>query len=442
MEKDKTHLTMDDRATIAAGLEQKKTATEIAGEVGCAKTTISREVKGHFIVEKKGAYGRSFNDCSHRTDCKVAHECMDCKNQRRNSCAYCQEICCTEKCKDYSPYRCKTLERFPFVCNGCEKKHGCTLEKHIYSPNMAQKEYKETLSSSREVLHVTESQLAEIEITLKNGLAKGQSINHIYSYAGGSLPVCERTAYQYINSGFFRTVIRLDQPKAVRFTKRPKKAGDEKRKKDSSYLKGRTYADFLVVIQEDGHPPVVEMDCVEGARDGNGKVLLTLLFRCCSLQISFVMDKQDTEHVTATMNALRDKIGADMFETLFPIILTDRGSEFSSPEAIEVCADGRMTTSVYYCNPGTPEEKPFCERNHSEIRKILKKGKDIDFDQTACDGMMDNINSYSRPQYNNKSAYDMFVFFYGEKAAKALGINKIPPKDINLTPSCLTPTAN
>ena len=49
----------------------------------------------------------------------------------------------------------------------------CTLEKRIYSPNEAQKEYEGTLSSSREVLHVTEGQLKEIEVILRSGLDKG-----------------------------------------------------------------------------------------------------------------------------------------------------------------------------------------------------------------------------------------------------------------------------
>ena len=64
----------------------------------------------------------------------------------------------------------------------------------------------------------------------------------------------------------------------------------------------------------------------------------------------------------------------------------------------------------------------------------------IEFGQDACDSMMDNINFYSRPQFNNKSAYDMFVFFYGADAAEALGLRKNAAKDINLTPSCLLTT--
>ena len=69
-----------------------------------------------------------------------------------------------------------------------------------------------------------------------------------------------------------------------------------------------------------------------------------------------------------------------------------------------------------------------------QVTKLL-----VDTTKAEYDRMMD-INSYSRPQFQNKSAYDMFVFFYGEDAARALGISRIPVKDINLTPSCLKPT--
>ena len=35
------------------------------------------------------------------------------------------------------------------------------------------------------------------------------------------------------------------------------------------------------------------------------------------------------------MNGLSDRLGVELFARLFPIILTDRGSEFSDPESIE-----------------------------------------------------------------------------------------------------------
>lgn len=70
-EKDRSHLGIEDRVEIATGLAERRTATEIASRIGYAKTTVSREVKGHCSMKRKGAYGRSFNDCARRTDCKV-----------------------------------------------------------------------------------------------------------------------------------------------------------------------------------------------------------------------------------------------------------------------------------------------------------------------------------------------------------------------------------
>ena len=69
-EKDRSHLGIEDRVEIATGLAERRTATEIASRIGCAKTTVSREVKGHCSVERKGAYGRCLKDCA-RIDCKV-----------------------------------------------------------------------------------------------------------------------------------------------------------------------------------------------------------------------------------------------------------------------------------------------------------------------------------------------------------------------------------
>ena len=39
-----------------------------------------------------------------------------------------------------------------------------------------------------------------------------------------------------------------------------------------------------------------------------------------------------------------------MFARLFPVILTDNGTEFSNPLKIEFDADGGRLTSVFYCN--------------------------------------------------------------------------------------------
>ena len=54
-EKDRSHLGIEDRVEIATGLAERRTATEIASRIDCAKTTVSREVKGHCSVVLESA---------------------------------------------------------------------------------------------------------------------------------------------------------------------------------------------------------------------------------------------------------------------------------------------------------------------------------------------------------------------------------------------------
>ena len=67
------------------------------------------------------------------------------------------------------------------------------------------------------------------------------------------------------------------------------------------------------------------------------------------------------------------------------VLLTDRGSEFSDPLAIErSCLEpGKRRCRVFYCDPLAPGQKGACERNHVEIRKLLPKGAGIRFDRLA-----------------------------------------------------------
>ena len=48
-------------------------------------------------------------------------------------------------CTDYKEKECKTTKRFPFTCHTCTKKSHCNLPKYYYDPNVAQKDYDNTL---------------------------------------------------------------------------------------------------------------------------------------------------------------------------------------------------------------------------------------------------------------------------------------------------------
>ena len=81
---------------------------------------------------------------------------------------------------------------------------------------------------------------------------------------------------------------------------------------------GRTYADFLLHREASPDTPIAEFDCVEGKKGGNGRVLLTILFRPASLQIAFVLDRHDSAHVSECIRGLRQRLGRDMYKRLFP----------------------------------------------------------------------------------------------------------------------------
>ncbi len=71
-------------------------------------------------------------------------------------------------------------------------------------------------------------------------------------------------------------------------------------------------------------------------------------------------------------------LGQDSFKYLFPVILTDNGSEFSNPKALEYDAHGIFRTKLYYCDPCASFQKPNVELNHEFIRKTLPKGRSFD----------------------------------------------------------------
>lgn len=76
-------------------------------------------------------------------------------------------------------------------------------------------------------------------------------------------------------------------------------------------------------------------------------------------------------------NGLDKVLGMDLFNKLCPVIITDNGSKFSNPKAIELrkkipC----KRTSIFYCDAGIPYQKEACgEVNNELIRRLLPKGQ-------------------------------------------------------------------
>lgn len=126
------HLTLNERLEIESSLIQGKSFKEIGRNLNKHCTTISREIKNHYIVKNTGGVGRKFNNCIYRTTCP---------NKGKS--------CNINSCISFKEEKCSLLNKPPYVCNGCKKRTMCTLSKHIYEAVYSFQEYKNYLSETR-----------------------------------------------------------------------------------------------------------------------------------------------------------------------------------------------------------------------------------------------------------------------------------------------------
>ncbi|GHU45066.1 hypothetical protein FACS1894111_13190 [Clostridia bacterium] len=264
-------------------------------------------------------------------------------------------------------------------------------------------------------------------------LKKGQSIHHICANNKASVMFSKKTIYNYVDAGIF-TARNIDMPRKARF--RVRKSRHDSFKVDKTCRIGRTYKDFQLFMKDHPDSPVVEIDSVEGKK--GEKVLLTIHFVKAEFMLAFLRERNTASSVSVIFEKLYQTLGAEVFKKLFPLILTDNGSEFSDPESIERDADGNMRTRVFYCDPSAPHQKGAVENNHGFIRRVLPKGTSFeDLTQESTDRMMCHINSYCRANLGNHSPHEMFHLFYGQDVLDALGAVLISPNDITLRPELL-----
>jgi len=425
------HLTEEERYTIKNGLESGGSFKAIARVVGKDCTTISKEVKSRRVFQKKGCLGQAFNDCANRFGCTASGLCPD-RHCKGRSCRTCTKQRCFDMCGEYRREFCGLLKKAPYVCNHCAKRQRCTLEKAIYMPITAQKEYKQTLSDSRSGFNVDEDEVKRLDGIVTPLLRKGHSLHNICVNNADRIMLSERTMYNYVGASLFKAR-NIDMPRSVRFRMRKKK---QTFKVDSACHVGRAYTDYLTYCAEHPGIGVVEMDTVHG-RIG-GKAILTLHFVDLHCMLMLLIDELTARAVTGAVTYLRHTLGVEIYAKLFPVILTDRGSEFSDPKAIEFDEEGEGLTRVFYCDPQQSQQKGAAENNHSMLRRIVPKGSSFDlFEQSDVTVIMNNVNSYGRPSLNECSPYSLFVSTFGEGILKKLGAEIIPADNVVLNPTLI-----
>jgi len=365
------HLNLEERNIIEQRLISKESFKSIARELVKDPTTIAKEIKNHIQYRKTGCYGRPFNDCLLRKGCTAQHLCGN--RQCTRYCCFCNAHSCSALCLDYHQQICSKLSKPPYVCNACDDKRSCTLEKRIYAAIYAQREYEAVRSESRQGIQLIEEDALRLDSLISPLLMKGQSLHHICVNHADEIMFNERSLYNYVDSGIF-TAKNIDMPRVVRMGRRKKKKDNFK--VDKKCRIGRSYQDFLQFIAAHPGIPIVEMDSLEGKK--GGKVLLTLHFTIPQFMLAFIREANTSQSVINIFNQLYLKLSPDVFCRLFPVLLGDNGSEFSNPSAIETDLQGNPRASVFYCDPQASYQKGAAENNHTLIRRIIPKGKSLD----------------------------------------------------------------
>jgi len=429
-----SHLTLEDRIQIQIKLDTGLSLSQIARDVGKNRSTISREILKHRIPSNIGAVGRISNRCIHRRTCKQTTLCPDMPDCMRH-CAACK--LCNTVCSQFQEEHCEKLSQVPYVCNGCAERTKCTLRKCFYDAKDADGAYRDMLSGCREGFNLTTGELKLIDEIVSPLIQNGQSIHHLYVNNADSLTVGERTIQRMMHENLLTASV-LDQPRVCML--KPRKGNKQERKIDKNCRIGRTFEDFNIYIQTNPNVPYVEMDSVIGRK--GGKVLLTMIFPSSELMLAFLRDANTAQSANACIERLYEQLGRQDYCTLFPILLTDNGSEFSDPTAMEYAPDGSLRSRVFFCNPMASYQKPHVERNHELLRRILPKRTSFDnLTQEDIDLALSHINSYGRASIGDKTPYQIFTFQHGQELAgrllRLLCLKEIPPNEIILKPRLL-----
>ena len=398
---------LSDRLAIETWICHKDTLKKIAKLLGRHPSTIAHEIKenrtfipGNYFLGK---------DCKFVRQHVVHHICGDMECEQ--NCCRCRRFDCQKHCGKYVSRACHKFDRAPYVCNNCPEKKLCVKDKYIYSAKHADAAVSRRRSESRKGVRITDVQKAEMDDLITKLVKKGQPLTHIYAEHEAEMPVCLRTLYNYIDEGEL-TIRNIDLRRKTGYKQRKKGRQPSLGFANMEFRQCRTYADFEYAMKvQYTEDEVVEMDTVKGVRE-QGKRLLTMIFRKNNVMLLFLMPDGKAESVKRVFDYLEAGLGIDVFRRLFPVILTDNGSEFKRVDDLELTPeeDGLLTyrTHLYYCDPMASWQKGCIEKNHEFIRYAIPKKKSLNpYTQEDMTLLMNHINSVKRPGLGNKSPYEL-----------------------------------
>lgn len=421
------HLSLDDRKIIQQGIENGSTKKAIADVLGKDKSTIGKEIKAHRYATYK---------------CPLPVECENYKTCKPNA----NHKTCSKQCPHFKQFTCSRRDRSPGACNGCKSARSCRYTHYRYDANIADNEYRDDLVNTRTGINSTCEEVKSLGEFLKPLIDQGQSFYAIKSNHPDKVPQCERTLYNYTEQGVFQNVgvsiKNIDLPRKVRRKMKKKDANAYKKRKDSSFLKGRTKVDYDNYMAENPNAHVVQMDTVYN--DGsNGPFMQTFKFMKYDLLIIIYHTVKDSESMLKGILMLEEILSPQIFEKEVEVLLTDRGTEFVSAAEAELRSDGSTRCRVYYCDPMQSGQKGSLENIHELIRRICPKGYDLFAlgltSQDKANIISSHVNSYPKEKLDGKSSFQLLRFYNPDffDRLQAFGITEISPDDVTLKPYIL-----
>lgn len=427
-----SRITMSERIIIEAGIYGRKSISEIAGSIGKTPRYVSREIQQNSThIPGEHPYGKR---CRNATGCRRKGLC-GAENCGR-PCVSCKEHDCQQLCTAYCDELCKPLSKPPYVCNVCEQRRKCKRDRKYYSAQQADAAAKRRYAEARQGRRLTDAEMQKLDDLVSPLIKKGQPLTHILAEHREEIAVSERTLYRYIDGGEF-SIGNLDLRRKVGYRPRKKKKEPTGGFLNQQFRKDRSYADFLSYMAAHPKTAYVEMDTVKGCRE-QGKRLLTLHFVGTNLMLMILMFDGKADTVVEQLDLLTSLLGLETFRRLFPVILTDNGSEFKHTKEMEFTVEGKQRTRIYYCDPQASWQKGHVEKNHEYIRYVLPKGKSLNpYTQEDITLLMNHVNSTKRAKLGGKAPYEVAVSSGFEELKQRLGLKLIPADEIELSPKLL-----
>jgi IS30 family transposase len=429
-EKTYRHIRKEQRDVIEDRLNAGSCIAEIAREIDVSPATVTREIMRN---RRDDGYSTSMwrtnNRCVKRRDCDRHGVCGRCSDKK---CTLCKYNRCNAACGEYAEDTCTRISGVPHVCNGCKKSSNCVMHRYRYSAKDAQAASDGRATESRLGIDCTEEQMQEATALIKELLDQGQGLGHIFDEHWKEIPFSLRSCYRHIHNKDL-DIAEIELPRCVRY--KPRNHGDSREKPlDPKIMKGRTYQDFLA-LDDEFRGRVVECDCVEGPA-GSTDAILTLHFKALHFQIGIYLERKDTAHVVAAIDWLHLIVG-DCFSEIFGILLCDRGSEFKDVEGME-SKGGQRRCSVYFTDPQRPDQKGSCEKNHSELRRVIPKGTSLDdIDASVLAEVFSHVNSYRRESIFWLSPMELAQKVLPKELLDELGYRLVKADDVWLKPVLL-----